>query len=588
VFSQSWQTSPREHEVQSELNVLVTMSDGVRVSAQVFRPKTPGCFPAILGVHAYDAEMQYTPSRPQAVQGKNAQAEAGDPQFFVRRGYAHIIVNARGTGRSEGEYAHYSPREVQDVVEVIDWIARQDWCDGNVGMFGVSYFAVCAKQVAAQNPPALKAVFAPYGYTDFYRDKFYHGGILAHSFLTNWSKHLAGVRVRGWSKENLGTEEFDRRLAQIRGNRDIMAVPELARAVLAPDQGANPLIVDVLMNPQDGPYWHERNPKLENIKVPILIGSSWDMYFLHLPGEFRAWEKISAPKKLIVGPPIYLDRPVYQYAFESLRWFDHWLKDNDTGLMEEPDVRIFVTGGDGTWKSGSNWPLPGTVWHPFLLHSRGLLSEHEHWPLEGGSSYEDNNYNARGGVNFASPPMVERTEVIGPLTATIYASTSQPELHLFVSLWDIDPAGEQRLLTRGWLKGSMSQVNRDRSRPWLWHHDFTNSEPVDTNSPQRFDINLVPTANIFEKGHRIGLRISSSDQDKVQTVFDMLGQGHLLQQRPSWVTIHHDAEHPSVLHVPIVSGNVIGTFISGGSGAVRNAGGANASASNHTTWDEWS
>ena len=586
MFAQGWQVSPRAYGVLSAFDVMIPMSDGVHVCAQVFRPDGPGRFPALLGVHAYDAAMQHTPSRPQAVQGRNAQAEAGDPQFYVRRGYAHVILNARGTGKSEGEYAHYSPREVQDVVEVIAWLAAQDWCDGNVGMFGVSYFAVCAKQVAAQNPPALKAVFAPYGYTDFYRDKFYHGGILAQSFLTNWSKHLAGVRVRGWSKAALGEAEYERRLAGLRADRDIMAVPELAAAVLAPERGSHPLIVDVLLNPEDGPYWHERAPRLEDIRVPILIGSSWDMYFLHLPGEFRAWEKITAPKKMIVGPPVYLDRPVYQYAFESLRWFDHWLKGNDTGYMAEPDVRLFVTGGDGLWKAATEWPLPETVWHPFYLHSGGLLSEHEHWPHEGGSSFEDNVYNARGGLSFASPPLVERTEVIGPLTATIHASTNQPELLLFLSLWDIDPEGGQRLLSRGWLKGSMRRTNPEASRPWLWQYDFTAPEPVDTTRPQRYDINIVPTANVFQKGHRIGLRISSSDQDPAVTVFDMLGQGHLLQQAPSWVTIHHDAEHPSVLNVPVTAGNVIGTFISGGSGASRKPGAAGA-APTIATWDSW-
>lgn len=587
MFSVNWQVSPRVHQVRSDLNVMITMSDGVRVAAQIFRPSSPGRFPAILGVHAYNAGMQHTPSRPQAVQGRNAQAEAGDPQFFVRRGYAHVIVNARGTGPSEGEYGHYSPREVQDVVEVIAWIAEQGWCDGKVGMFGVSYFAVCAKQVAAQNPPALKAVFAPYGYTDFYRDKFYHGGILAHSFLTNWSKHLADVRVRGWSKDGLGEDEYHRRLSALRADRDVMAVPELAAAVMAPDKGANPLIVDVLLNPEDGPYWQERNPKLENIRMPILIGGSWDMYFLHLPGDFRAWEKITAPKKLIVGPPIYLDRPLYQYAFESLRWFDHWLKGNDTGLMDEPDVRVFVTGGDGAWKDSDSWPLPETIWHPFFLHGGGLLSEHEHWPHEGGSSYEDNNYNARGGVNFASPPMVERTEVIGPLTATIYASTNQPELLLFLSLWDIDPEGGLRLLTRGWLRGSMRKVDADSSRPWLLHYDFSDPQPGDTTKPQRFDINLVPTANVFQKGHRIGLRVSSSDQDPAASLFDMAGQGHLLQQKPSWVTIHHDAVHPSVLNVPITAGNRIGTFMSAANGAGRKTGAATPAAGNNMSWDKW-
>jgi predicted acyl esterase len=216
-----------------------------------------------------------------------------------------------------------------------------------------------------------------------------------------------------------------------------------------------------------------------------------------------------------------------------------------------------------------------------------LLSEHEHWPCEGGTSYEDNSYNARGGVSFATPPMVERTEVIGPLTATVYVSTKQTEVLLFASLWDIDPDGGSRLLTRGWLKGSLARTNPETSRPWLWQYDFTDPQPVDTSAPQRFDINLVPTANVFQKGHRIGLRISSADQDPAANLFDMLGQGHLLQQQPAWVTVHHDAEHPSVLHVPITDGNRIGTYMSGGSGANRKPGTSAPNSSNGNSWDEW-
>lgn len=588
MFGKHWTLSPREHGVVVERNVGIPMPDGTVLSADIFRPATDGRFPVLLGVHAYDNAMQSAPSRPQAIQGRNAQAEAGDPNFYARRGYVHVIMNARGTGMSQGEYSHYGPEDVQDIADAIAWLAAQSWSTGRVGMFGASYFSVCAKQVAALNPPALKAVFAPYGYTDFYRDKFYHGGVLAHSFLTSWSRHLAGVRVRGWSKRNLGEEEYARRLAGLRANRDIMAVPELAAAVSSPDTGANPLIVDVLMNPLDGPYWQERNTRLEDIRVPIQFGASWDMYFLHLPGEFRAWERITAPKRMVVGPPIYLDRPLYQYAFESLRWFDHWLKDNDTGLLEEPPISLFMTGGDGRWLHADEWPLPQTHWQPFHLHAGGLLSEHEHWPQEGASSYEDNVYNARGALVFQTPPLVERTEVVGPITTTLHASTTQPELLLFTSLWDIAPNGDRQLLTRGWLRGSLRQEDEDASRPWQVAHTFDNPVPVSTDEPDVYRLNLVPIAHVFKPGHRIALRISSADVETPGTFFDLLSQGHLLQTRPSWVSIHHDADHASVLHLPILSGNRIGTFMSGGTGAARSTPGATPMNGNaKSAWDQW-
>jgi len=584
MYSPTWTTSQREFDVVVERSVKIRMSDGVQISADIFRPNTARRCPAILGVHAYDNAMQSVPSMPKAMQGRNAQAEAGDPYFYARRGYAHAIVNARGTGESEGRYSHYGPQDIQDIREVIAWLAEQEWCDGGVGMFGVSYFSVAAKQVAATNPPALKAVWAQFGYTDFYRDKFYHGGILAHTFLTSWSRHLAGVRIDPWSKQNLGEEAFAERLAKLSQDRDLMAVPELAAAVRAPEQGAHPIILDVLMNACDGPYWKERAPDLSAIKVPIVLGACWGMYGLHLPGEFRAWEAISAPKKLIVGPPIYLDRPVYQYAYESLRWFDHWLKGIDTGYMDESPVQLFLPGEDGRWVESTDWPLPQTKWHPFYLHRDGLLSEHEFWPNEGSTSYEDNVFNARGGVTFSTPPLVERTEVIGPAKLTLYASSSDEELLMFVTLWDVAPDGSSRLLTRGWLKGSMSQVDQERSRPWLAFHPMNGPQPLVPGEPQRFEINLSPTANVFKVGHRIAVRVSSADEDTPGTFLDLVAQGHLLRQRPSWVTIHHDSDHPSVLDLPITSGNRIGTYMSGGRSSRS---GGTEGAPKGSNWDKW-
>jgi predicted acyl esterase len=566
VFGKHWQASPRIHDVTIERSVSIPMSDGTVLSGDLFRPATAGRFPALLGVHAYDQAMQSAPSRPQIVQWKNALAEAGDPQFYVRRGYVHLLVNVRGTGRSQGEYGHYGPREVKDIAEIIEWLSRQPWCDGKVGMFGASYFSVCAKQVAALNPPALKCVFAPYGYTDFYRDKFYHGGILAAAFLSTWSQSLAGVRVRGWSADTYGPEEFERRLKELRSNRDLQAIPALAAALSAPQSGAHPLLIDVMMNSEDGPYWWERNPKLEEIRVPILMGGSWDMFLLHMPGEFRAWDKVRAPKKMLIGPPVYLDRPLYQYAFESLRWFDHWLKGNDTGYLAEPPISIFITGEDSRWLQADEWPLPQTIWQPFYLHANGLLSEHEHWPHEGGTSYEDNTYNGRGGVDFQSPPLVERTEIVGPITATLFVSTTESDLLLFASLWDIHPNGRRQLLTRGWLRGSLRAVDPSKSKPWLHHHTFQNPVAIATTNPVSYDINLVPIGHVFKTGHRIMLRVSSSDTEQPGTFFEKLSQGHVLQQRPSWVTIHHDADHPSSISLPIISGNRVGTFLSGGVG----------------------
>jgi len=375
MFTLRWQTSPRQYGVTVDTDVQISLSDGVALDGDVFRPAARGRFPALLSVHAYDKAMQWTPSASRAMTPQNAQAEAGDPRFYARRGYAHAIVNVRGTGASGGRYSNYSPREAQDVAEAIEWLADQPWCSGKVGMFGVSYFAVAAKQAAALAPPSLAAIFAPYGYTDFYRDKFFHGGILAKGFLLGWSRVLDRVRPESWSRRHLDDAEFADRLDVASADRELTADAALADALADPDSGTNPLVVDVLLNALDGPYWHERNPDLAAVRAPILLGADWGMFGLHLPGDLRAWQRITAPKRIIVGPPIYLDRPVYQYAYESLRWFDQWLKDADTGAMDEPPVRLFVPGSHGRWTTSSDWPLPETRWHPFYLHHRGLLSD---------------------------------------------------------------------------------------------------------------------------------------------------------------------------------------------------------------------
>ena len=96
--------------------------------------------------------------------------------------------------------------------------------------------------------------------------------------------------------------------------------------------------------------------------------------------------------------------------------------------MDEPPIQMFLPGEDGRWVDGDEWPLPQTQWHPFYLHRDGLLSEHEFWPAEGGTSYEDNVFNARGGASFTTPPLVERTEVIGPGRLTVFTSTSDDEI----------------------------------------------------------------------------------------------------------------------------------------------------------------
>lgn len=570
MITKRWRTSERKYDVVTERDVSIPVSDGINIDCDIFRPDAKGKFPAILGVHAYEKSWQSAPSMPQGMDAGNASVEAGDSNFFVRRGYAHIIANVRGTGRSEGEFLNYGLREVRDTYEIIEWIASQPWCDGNVAMFGVSYFAIAQLQVAALNPPHLKAIFAPFGYTDFYRDKYYHGGIFAHEFATGWANRIFSKRANNrtswssWTRDKWGEKRFKEAIAEALQDKEICAVPSLAEPLLNPEKDANPLIIDMILHKFDGEYWQERIVKHEHIKIPSYLGACWGIYGLHLPGAFRAWENMTAPKKMVIGPPIYLDRPVYQYQYESLRWFDYWLKGIDNGIMDEPPIRLFVM-GTGEWKPANEWPLPETKWTPFYLHSSGLLSEHEFWPNEGSSSFEDNPFNVHGSLKFFSPPLVENTEVIGPIKLTLFASTTDDEVLWFVSLIDVDPGGEEKLLTRGWLRGSQRETDPKKSKLWEPFHPHTEREPLTPGEIYEFNINIVPTGNLFKVGHRIGLKISCVDDEKPKNFLEAVAQGHLWRQNPSWITVYHDADHPSCLLLPITKGDIIGTYMSGGS-----------------------
>ena len=576
MISKTWQTSERKYGVVVERDVPISMSDGIRLDCDLFRPDVEGRFPAILGVHPFEKSWQSAPSMPRGFGLLNGSIEAGDSNFFVRRGYAQVIANVRGSGKSEGQFANRGPQEVKDTYEVIEWIARQPWCDGNVGMFGPSYFAITQLQVATLKPPHLKALFAPFGYTDFYRDNYYHGGILFHKFVYGWANrifrrtadHRPQAKWFSWTREKIGDAKFKEAIEQALEDKEIKGVPELIDALKNPDKGPNPLIVDLVLNRLDGEYYHERDVRHEEIKIPVYLGGCWGIYGLHLPGAFRAWENVTAPKKMVIGPPIYLDRPVYQYQYESLRWFDYWLKGIENGIMEEPPVRVFIIGTD-EWKAANEWPLPETRWTPFYLHAKGLLSEHEFWPNDGSSSYEDNLFNQRGGLTFLSPPLVENTEVVGPVALKLFASTTDDEVLWFVSLLDVDPGGQERLLTRGWLRGSQRAMDPSKSKPWEPFHPHSKREILTPNEIYEFNIKINSIGILFKAGHRIGIRIRSVDDEDPKTTLEATAQGHLWRTTPAWITIYHNEDYPSSLLLPVTKGNVIGTYISGGDVSIK-------------------
>jgi predicted acyl esterase len=558
-----WQTSRRQFGIVHEKDVAIPVRAGFHLNGDVFRPDAPGRFPAILGAHPYSQTDQFAPMMPIGQGGLRGHIEAGDFNFYVRRGYVHAIVNLRGTGASDGVYDHLGNGTVEDVYDAIEWLAAQPWCDGNIGMLGLSYFAMIQKRVAALKPPHLKALFAPFGMTDLYRDWHYHGGIFQYMHPQRWLYKIDRARIKNHTRDLLGAAEYERRLAAARADAELTAIPFLAQRLKAPDSDRNPLLMDLMLNPLYDDYFAQRTVAPDApLEVPAYLGSCWGVYGLHLAGDLRSWAMWKGPKKLSVGPPIYVDRPFYQYQYESLRWFDHWLKGVDTGIMDEPPVHVFID-GSGQWKQASEWPLPQTRWTPFYLHEKGLLSEHEYWPNEGSTTFVDSPF-ARESATFTTPQMVEMTTVCGPMVLNLYASTTGAEVLWFISILEIAADGQERLLTRGWLRGSQRRIDPVRSQPWLPYHPHTAREPLTPDEVYEFNIEVRPYGVLLKPGSRLVVRIKCCDDEKPANHLHGIGIGHVWSQDSTRVTIHHDADHPSHLLLPVIEGNRIGTYMSGG------------------------
>ncbi len=564
VISQDWQTSQRRYGVLTSKDFRIPVAEGIELNSYLFRPDDGGRFPVILSVCAYDLDDQIAPVMPIGTGGLRGHMEAGDPEFFVRRGYVHCIVNVRGSGKSDGFFEMWAGQEILDLRECIEWLARQPWCDGNVGMFGVSYFAVVAKRVATLRPPSLKCIFSPYGLTDLYRDLDFQGGILRWNFRMRWIPKIPNIRVdRPRLLKQIGRDAYLARIDDAMNDPEIAAIPNALSYLKKWDEGANAYIIEPWLNPLcDDFYDRLSDYDWSQTMIPAYLGGDWGVFGLHLGGDVRSWAAWQGPKKFTIGPPVYLDRPLYQYQYESLRWFDHWLKGIDSGLLEERRVRLFLD-NSGDWVEANDYPVPSTRWTPFYLHEKSLLSEHEFWPNEAFSAYVDSPYE-RGGIAFTTPPMVETTDLCGPFALKLFASTTDSDVLWFVSLYEVTPEGKERLLTRGWLRGSQRGLDVATSKPWAPRHRHDRREPLVPGEIYEFDIAVQPYGIRLLPGYRLSVRIRSCDDEPIGHHLQTIGAGRIARQASSRITVYHDADHPSHLLIPIIRGNVLGTFISGG------------------------
>ncbi|GER90276.1 acyl esterase [Dictyobacter vulcani] len=535
-FAGNWRPRKVSQPVYSILfipDISIPLPDGTILKGDLYRPDADEAFPVLLAWSGYTKELQNT-GLPLPIN------EVGQVSYVVSRGYCHLTVNARGTGKSSGQHMmHFSPQEQKDVADTIEWAATQSWSNGNVGMIGMSYFAAIQYLAAAQQPPHLKAIFPYLGFTDLYRHFAYHGGAFHSGFFAPYYTFVGSTQKVSVPPvlRHLGSYLLNRNWIQKKITGFFFKNEEKMPQQMHPDgewmRDFAQLAFDELY---DGPFYREKSawPVLDRIQVPVCIGTNWANPGIHARGAFQAWHGIDAPKKLFIGPP---DPrwPWSNYHGELLAWYDYYLKGIDTGIDEQPAVRYWLQGAD-CWKSASDWPIPETTTQRFYLHTRAERSEDLHVlqrelptqptslqfaAIPRGMNYpkELEKYTAQH-VTYLSDPFVADTEITGPIKLQLTLSSTALDTHVIARLSDVSPEGSVRLLSFGWLQASHRKIDEQLSRLDEVIHEHQYPEPLKPGSPVSLCFSLTPTANLFKTNHRLRLEIGSRPDLLKATVFD--------------------------------------------------------------------
>ncbi len=503
----------------ADYDVRIPMRDGTKLVADILRPYGAGKFPALVSTSPYTRQLQRTV----VPVVYNA---SGISEFWVPRGYVHVIVDVRGSNDSEGIYDLFGPQEHQDAYDIIEWVAEQSWCTGNIGMSGISYFARSQLFAAQQQPPHLKAIFPYDASCDFYRDGCFHGGI-GTPFVLNWAAGVMGLNAA--SARNANISGFLQKLEILYSQK----------------------------YPFDGPFYHERSgsPKLRDIKIPTYFGSGWYMNELHLKGGFEGYlGSGEIPKRMVVGPRRWPFSPWGSYHQEMLRWYDQWLKGLDTRVMEGPPIRLYIQ-GDNRWRAESEWPLARTHWREFYLGGspngcQGAL-------LAVAGSEQSRRYEfdpANRAALMGEPRLVYRTEPLereleltGPLALYLQAASSATDIDWLVSVADESPDGKVRELCKGWLRASHRALDTKRSTPEKPYHPHLAAEPIEPGKVYEYAIEIWPICNVFKPQHRIHIEIANADSI-------IVGQGkrHVTIPVKATNTVYEGGRKPSRLLVPVI------------------------------------
>jgi predicted acyl esterase len=542
-------------------NVSVTMSDGVKLALDIYRPAglQEAC-PAILAYSPFQKERFF---------------ESAKPAFYCPNGYVCVQAAERGSGFNQGQFTMHGSEAARDGCDIIEWIAGQPWCDGSVAMMGASGYGVMQWMTAPLNPPHLKALVV-LGTTDNYRGLCYPGGVMRKPFV----------------------------LGLVSG----LTMSALWPGPVAGKQPPMNIIADIFANSEDGPFWWQHGGGWKNIgriKAPVLnIVQTPNR--LHAISQLRSYADIRSPKKLVIAP--WTNENYQPWIFETTsfnryvcRWLDHWLKGADTGIMEEPEVAIYDN-GTGRWRYENEYPLERTRWTRFYL--RGKDSADEPGGRIGRTPpadekpdvYHNISLNTAlaaaygkdavssaapagpASVAYISAPLEKDLCVQGPASFHLFASTTEEitsDWSFFIKMGEMVDGGvplnpatgkpeikpevndrwtppEVQIWSWGCLKAKYRRLDENMSRPGMPWHPFQNPEDLNPHTAYEFQIELQPIFKTFKKGSRIWLKIAGDDA--LYSTWDSSSRYVETPASPAdgRISIHHDPDRPSHLLLPVI------------------------------------
>jgi predicted acyl esterase len=472
---------------------MIPMPDGIELAVTLY-------LPADGGVTRVPVLFEFLPYR------KDDAMLARDYDLYsymTRHGYAGARVDIRGTGRSGGELpaGEYTEQEQLDAEAAIAWLAHQPWCTGAVGMWGISWGGFNAIQVAVRRPPALKAIIAVDSSDDmFHDDVHYIDGML----------HL---------------DEYALMIDHLNALPPAPDYP-LDEDVLAARFDSEPWLLSWLSQQQDGPYWRRASlrPEYRSLTLPaFLIGGWYDGYRDSIP---RMLASCPAPVRALIGPWNHsfphnaVPGPAIEWRAEAVRWWDHWLKNIDTGLLAEPPVTVFVrhrhapdpdlTELPGRWRTESALPPERTDYQTRYCCSDGTLADQPQpgaaavklryvasAGIEAGHWWGELTVDQRGADAFAltfdTEPLDAELEILGVPQVEIHGSSDAKPLHWFARLCDVAPDGTVTLVTGGG-RPACADVLRDAA-------------PASSGG---MVLDLHVTSWVFPRGHKVRLAISNA------------------------------------------------------------------------------